>query len=140
MSRIMALDIGMRRTGIAVTDPEQIIATGLKTISTSALKIFLDDFLKTEQVEEVVVGWPKNLDNTDSDVTSFIKNTVVNLQTYFHTLKWHWEDERFTSKMAYKTMGMAGAGKSKMKDKSTVDMLSAVLILQSYLERKRMTS
>lgn len=137
MPRIMALDIGLKRTGIAITDSEQIIATGLTTILTKDLSAFLTKYLSTEMIKIIVVGMPKNLNNTPSESASFVKQTIDKLRNQFLSITWLWEDERFTSKLAYRSMKTAGAGKKEMKNKSTVDMLSAVIILQSYLERNK---
>lgn len=137
MARIVALDIGSKRTGIAVTDPLQLIATGLTTVATDKLQSFLQDYLQKEPVEVIVVGLPRNMDHTYSDSYEMIRQTVEKLSRVINSVRWEWQDERFTSKMALQSMKTAGAGRSKMKDKETVDMVSAVIILQSYMENKQ---
>ncbi len=137
MARIVALDIGGKRTGIAVTDPLQLIATGLTTIATEKLQAFLQEYLQKEPVEVIVVGLPRNMDHSYSESYDMIRHTVEKLSRVINTVRWEWQDERFTSKMALQSMKTAGAGRSKMKDKETVDMVSAVIILQSYMEKKK---
>lgn len=137
MARVVALDIGGKRTGIAVTDPLQLIATGLTTVATEKLQSFLEEYLQKEPVEVIVVGLPRNMDHSYSESYDMIRQTVEKLSRVINTVRWEWQDERFTSKMALQSMKTAGAGRSKMKDKETVDMVSAVLILQSYMENKQ---
>lgn len=137
MARVVALDIGGKRTGIAVTDPLQLIATGLTTVATEKLQSFLEEYLQKEPVEVIVVGLPRNMDHTYSESYDMIRQTVEKLSRVINTVRWEWQDERFTSKIALQSMKTAGAGRSKMKDKETVDMVSAVLILQSYMENKQ---
>lgn len=137
MARIMALDIGGKRTGIAVTDPLQLIASGLTTVATNTLGDFLQDYLSKEPVDVIVVGLPRNMDYTYSESYEMIRKTVEKLSHKLNAIRWEWEDERFTSKMALQSMKKAGAGRNKMKDKEVVDMVSAVLILQSYMEKKQ---
>jgi putative Holliday junction resolvase len=137
MARIVALDIGGKRTGIAVTDPLQLIATGLTTVATEKLQSFLQEYLQKEPVEVIVVGLPRNMDHTYSESYDIIRQTVEKLSRVINSVRWEWQDERFTSKIALQSMKTAGAGRSKMKDKETVDMVSAVLILQSYMENKQ---
>lgn len=137
MARIMALDIGGKRTGIAVTDPLQLIASGLTTVATNILSDFLQDYLSKEPVDVIVVGLPRNMDYSYSESYEMICNTVEKLSHKLNAVRWEWEDERFTSKMALQSMKKAGAGRNKMKDKEVVDMVSAVLILQSYMDKKQ---
>lgn len=137
MARVVALDIGGKRTGIAVTDPLQLIATGLTTVATEKLQSFLEEYLQKEPVEVIVVGLPRNMDHTYSESYDIIRQTVEKLSRVINSVRWEWQDERFTSKIALQSMKTAGAGRSKMKDKETVDMVSAVLILQSYMENKQ---
>jgi putative Holliday junction resolvase len=137
MARIVALDIGGKRTGIAVTDPLQLIATGLTTVSTNTLCTFLQDYLRKEPVDVIVVGLPRNMDHSYSKSYDLIHKTVEKLSREINSVRWEWEDERFTSKMALQSMKTAGAGRNKMKDKEAVDMVSAVIILQSYMEKKQ---
>lgn len=137
MARVMALDIGGKRTGIAVTDPLQLIATGLTTVATDKLQSFLQEYLQKEPVEVIVVGLPRNMDHSYSESYDMIRQMVEKLSRVINSVRWEWQDERFTSKIALQSMKTAGAGRSKMKDKETVDMVSAVLILQSYMENKQ---
>ncbi|MCX7744110.1 MAG: Holliday junction resolvase RuvX [Flavobacteriales bacterium] len=137
MARIVALDIGGKRTGIAVTDSLQLIATGLTTVATEKLQSYLQEYLSKEQVEVIVVGLPRNMDHSYSESYPMIYQTVEKLRQTFNNVTWEWQDERFTSKLALKSMKTAGAKRSKMKNKETVDMVSAVIILQSYLEKKQ---
>lgn len=137
MARVVALDIGGKRTGIAVTDPLQLIATGLTTVATEKLQSFLQEYLQKEPVEVIVVGLPRNMDHSYSESYNMIRQTVEKLSRVINSVRWEWQDERFTSKMALQSMKTAGARRSKMKDKETVDMVSAVLILQSYMENKQ---
>jgi putative Holliday junction resolvase len=137
MARIVALDIGGKRTGIAVTDPLQLIATGLTTVATDKLGTFLKEYLRKEAVDVIVVGLPRNMDHSLSESYELIHKTVEKLSRELHTVRWEWEDERFTSKMALQSMKTAGAKQKKMKDKEAVDMVSAVIILQSYMQKKK---
>lgn len=137
MARIVALDIGGKRTGIAVTDPLQLIATGLTTIATEKLQSFLQEYLQKEPVDVIVVGLPRNMNHSYSESYNMIRLTVEKLSRLINTVRWEWQDERFTSKMALQSMKTAGARRCKMKDKETVDMVSAVIILQSYMEKKK---
>lgn len=137
MARIVALDIGGKRTGIAVTDPLQLIATGLTTVATDRLGVFLQEYLFKEPVDVIVVGLPRNMDHSYSESYELIRKTVEKLSREIQTVRWEWEDERFTSKMAMQSMKTAGASRNKMKDKEAVDMVSAVIILQSYMEKKQ---
>ncbi len=139
MSRILAIDYGTKRTGIAVTDILQIIATGLTTIHTQTLFEFLDTYFKKEPVECVVIGNPKQLDNTPSDSAQHVVGFTRKLKEKYPALKIEMLDERFTSGMAQKAMIAAGSTKKQRQNKETIDMLSAVLLLQNYLEKKKFT-
>lgn len=136
MARIIALDIGGKRTGIAVTDPMQIIASGLTAVQTTDLVAFLKKYFTEENVEAIVVGDSKNLDNSDNDATPIIREIVTLLQKEFPTMPLKMVDERFTSVLASRSMKMAGASRKQMKSKETVDMVSATIILQTYLDSK----
>lgn len=137
MARIIALDIGGKRTGIAVTDPLQMIATGLEGINTTDLVPYLTKYMLTEQVEVIVVGKPMQMDYTESESWANIQQIADKLKQTFAGIQLEFYDERFTSKIAMQSMKMAGAGKSEMKNKKTVDMVSAIVLLQSYLEYKK---
>jgi putative Holliday junction resolvase len=136
MPRILAIDYGSKRVGIAVTDPLQIIATALTTVLSHEIMTYLENYLKTEVVECIVVGEAKNLDGSEADSTRLINDFVKGLHKRFPQVKIEMQDERFTSKMAFDVMLQSGISKSKRRDKKMVDKISAVLILQSYLERK----
>ncbi len=136
MAKILALDYGTKRTGIAVTDDMQIIASGLTTILTKELLPFLKQYFTTENVELVVLGEPKQMDNTASESEVYIQQFVEKFHKKFPEMKVIREDERFTSKMAFQTMIDSGLSKKARKNKALVDEISATLILQSYLYNK----
>ncbi len=135
MARIVSIDYGKKRVGLAVTDPQQIIATGLTTVASKDIFVFLSDYCKKEKVELFVVGHAKQMNNTDSESMQFIKPFVVKLkQTLDIPVEMY--DERFTSKMAFQTMIDGGLKKKDRQNKALVDEISAVIILQSFLESK----
>lgn len=136
MARIIALDFGKKRTGIAVTDELQIIASGLTTVETSDLLLFLADYLTKEHVELILVGKPKQLDNTASESEALIIPFIKKLTAKFPAIPIKREDERFTSKMAFQTMIDSGLNKKQRRNKALVDEISATIILQSYLYNK----
>ncbi len=133
MSKILALDFGIKRTGIAVTDDLQLIASGLTTVETSKLIVFLKEYLQKEEVVLFVVGKPKQMNNTDSESEPIIQKFLHKLQGNFPNIPIRREDERFTSKMAFQSMIDSGLSKKKRQNKGLVDEISATLILQSYL-------
>jgi putative Holliday junction resolvase len=133
MKRIMAFDFGQKRTGIAVTDPLQMIASGLTTIDTHNLVDFLKDYVKTEPVERFIIGEPKSLNNKETHGTELVKHYAGLLQQYFPEVPITFVDERFTSKMAFQSMIDSGLGKKQRRNKALVDEISATIILQSYL-------
>lgn len=134
MGKIMAIDYGQKRVGLATTDEMRIIATGLTTVHVKDIWNYLNDYLKKEKVDCIVVGEPKDLMNRPSDSTRFIEPFVKKLiKTYPH-MDIKRFDERFTSKMAHDTMLVGGLGKSKRQNKSLVDTISATIILQSYMD------
>nr|WP_299384337.1 Holliday junction resolvase RuvX [Allomuricauda sp.] len=135
MARILALDYGKVRTGIAVTDELQLIASGLTTVATKDLLSFLKDYIATERVEKVVVGLPKQMDNTPSESEGLIQGFLKKFKAQFPTMPLDRQDERFTSKMAVQSMIQGGVKKKKRQDKALVDEISATLILQAYLNR-----
>lgn len=136
MSRILAIDYGKKRTGIAVTDPMQIIASGLTTVATYELMPFIENYLKTEQVATIVIGEPKQMDYTDSELGGVIHAFAKALQLKYPALNIERVDERFTSKMAFQTMIDSGLSKSKRRNKALVDEIAATIILQTYMDRK----
>ncbi|MDC6384487.1 Holliday junction resolvase RuvX [Flagellimonas taeanensis] len=135
MARILALDYGKVRTGIAVTDELQLIASGLTTVETKDLIPFLETYFQREQVERIVVGLPKQMDNTPSESEALIQEFLKKMSTKFPTYPVERQDERFTSKMAVQSMLDSGMKKKKRQDKALVDEISATLILQAYLNR-----
>lgn len=138
MARILALDYGQKRTGIAVTDPLQLIASGLTTVATGELLDFLADYLEQEEVERFVIGQPRRMDNSLSDVESDILAFIRKLQQRFPAVPVSRQDERFSSKMAVRAMVEGGMKKKKRRDKAAVDKVSATLILQSFLSSSQL--
>lgn len=136
MSRILAIDYGRKRTGIAVTDPMQIIANGLTTVPTHQLLTFLLDYVQKEDVERIVVGLPKQMNNEASENMSRITPFVRSLQKKLPHIPVEFFDERFTSVLAHRTMLDAGLGKKARQDKALVDEISATIILQGYMESR----
>lgn len=136
MTRILALDYGTKRTGIAVTDPLQIIASGLTTVATPQLLDFLKTYLSKESVSEIVIGKPKRLNNEASESEAYITTFVKQLEKTFPEVRFVRVDERFTSKMAFQSLIDSGVKKKQRQNKALVDEVSATLILQSYLEQK----
>ena len=137
MVRLLAIDFGTKRTGIAITDEMQIIASGLTTVLTKDLISFLKDYFAKENVELIIIGEPKQKDGTHSDVEKCIKNFILKLVKIFPTLRVERMDERFTSKIAFNTMIESGLSKKKRQNKSLIDQISATIILQDYLNRKQ---
>lgn len=133
MGRILAIDYGTKRTGLAVTDEMQIIASGLKTVDTKGLILFLKNYIATENVEKFVVGLPKQMDNTASESEIYIKKFLEQLSKAIPQIPVERVDERFTSKMAFQTMIDSGLKKKQRQNKALIDEISATLILQSYL-------
>ncbi len=136
MARILAIDYGLKRTGIAVTDELQIIASGLTTVATKELIPFLKDYVVKESVELFLVGLPKQMNNEPSQSEAFINPFLNRLKVTFPKIPIERVDERFTSKIAFQTMIDGGLNKKQRKNKALVDQISATLILQSYLYSK----
>ncbi len=135
MARIMAIDYGLKRTGIAVTDPLQIIATGLTTIESPRLVAFLKDYFKKEVVELMLIGEPKNWDDSDTHATPLVRQIMAQLQREFPAIPLKPVDERFTSKMASRAMIDMGMKKKQRQNKALVDEIAATIMLQEYLGR-----
>lgn len=133
MSRILAIDYGIKRTGIAVSDPMRIIATGLTTVDTPKLLQFLKDYCAKEDVEVFVVGEPKHMNNTPSESARLIAPFVEKLRESFPEKKIERVDERFTSKMAFQSMIDSGLKKKQRQNKALIDEVSATIILQDYM-------
>jgi putative Holliday junction resolvase len=133
LPRIIAIDYGLKRTGLAVTDPLQIIATGLTTVETRQLIPFLKDYFSKEQVELIVIGEPKNMDDSDTHATPLVEKCIKELQKHFPHIPVKKVDERFTSKMASQAMIDMGLKKKQRRDKALIDEIAATIILQDYL-------
>jgi putative Holliday junction resolvase len=136
LARILGLDYGTKRTGIAVTDELQIIASGLTTVETKKIFSFLTAYLKNEKVELFIIGEPKQLNYTESESEQFIKKFIKKLSTTFPKIPIKRVDERFTSKMAFQSMIDSGLKKKQRQNKALLDEISATIILQSYLSQK----
>jgi putative Holliday junction resolvase len=135
MARIIALDYGLKRTGIAVTDPLQIIATGLTTIESPTMIPFLQDYFKKEVVELIIIGMPKNWDESDTHGTGPARKAVALLKKHFPQMPLKEVDERYTSKMAKNAMLEMGMKKKDRRDKKLVDEIAATIMLQEYLQQ-----
>ena len=137
MGRILAIDYGRKRTGLAVTDSLRIIATALDTVETLSLLSYLNAYIKKETVDEFVIGMPKTLRNEDSETAPLVRKFIVELKAAFPEKSVHEVDERFTTSMAQQAMITGGMKKSDRQVKGAADKISAVIILQSYMESKR---
>lgn len=132
----MAIDYGRKRTGIAVTDILQLIANGLETVPSVEIINFLKKYFDKEEVELVVVGCPKQMNNTDSESVVYVNEFIKRFEKEFPQKKYIFADERFTSKIAFQTMIDGGLKKIQRQDKAMIDKVSATIILQSYLEMR----
>ena len=137
MPRILAIDYGIKRTGIAVTDEMQMIAFGLTTIPSESALDFLKDYFSKEKVKSVIVGEPKQMDGTPSQSAEIINAFVIKFKVAFPEMKVERVDERFTSKMAFQTMIDSGLNKKQRQNKALVDEIAATIILQDYLRYKK---
>ncbi|PBI85703.1 putative Holliday junction resolvase [Flavobacterium sp. ACN2] len=137
MPRILSIDYGQKRTGIAVTDEMQIIASGLTTIPTHTLIDFLKDYFAKEKVEAVLIGEPKQMNGLPSESASVVNGFVTHFSNIFPDMKVIRVDERFTSKMAFQTMIDSGLNKKQRQDKGLIDEISATIMLQDYLSAKK---
>ncbi len=135
MPRILAIDYGLKRTGLAVTDPLKIICTALTTVESPQLFNFLKDYFKNETVELIVIGDPKNLDDSDTHATPLVKKVIERLKKEFPTIPIVAVDERYTSKMASRAMIDMGMKKMQRRDKSNIDKIAATIMLQEYMEK-----
>jgi putative holliday junction resolvase len=133
LPRIISIDYGLKRTGLAVTDPLQIIATGLKTVESKQLIPFLKDYFSKEQVELIIIGEPKNWDDTDTHATPLVEKCIKDLQKNFPSIPIKKVDERYTSKMAKDSMLEMGLKKKQRRNKALVDEIAATIMLQDYL-------
>ena len=138
MGRIIGIDYGKKRAGIAVTDPLQIIAGGLETVASGELEKWLENYIAGEQVERIVVGCPVMLDGSESDtMTRYVRPFINRLKNKFPDLTVDVFDERFTSKMAVRAMLDGGMKKKDRREKASIDRISAAILLQGYLEQKK---
>ena len=137
MARIMAIDYGRKRTGIAVTDSLQMIANGLTTVPSGELVKFIQNYMAKESVELIVVGQPKQMNNEPSENMRYVQAFVTHLKRTLPQIPVEYYDERFTSVMAHQAMLEGGLRKKKRQEKALVDEISAVIILQAYLESKK---
>ena len=136
MARILAIDYGKKRTGLAVTDPLQITANGLETIATHLLIDFLEKYFRSETIEKVLIGYARQMDGSDSESMNYIKPFVTLFHKKFPEIELVYVDERFTSVLAHKAMLEGGLKKKDRQNKELVDKISATIILQTYLETK----
>ncbi len=137
MARVLAIDYGVRRTGLAVTDSLQIIANGLSTVETKQLLPFLKDYIGREQVERFVVGKPMQTNGRESENLQHVQKFVEQLQKALPDIPIEWWDERYTSVLAHQTMLESGIGKMARRNKALVDEISACIILQGWMERRK---
>ncbi|HEV8283733.1 MAG TPA: Holliday junction resolvase RuvX [Chitinophagaceae bacterium] len=135
MPRILAIDYGLKRTGLAVTDPLKIIATGLTTVESKQLISFLKDYFNKEEVELIIIGEPKNWDDTDTHATPLVKRIIEELQKNFPAIPIVKVDERFTSKIAFRAMVEMGLKKKQRQNKALIDEIAATILLQEYLKK-----
>ena len=138
MARLLAIDYGKKRTGIAVSDTLQIIANGLTTVPSHTTIAFLKDYVAKEPVERIIIGMPRQMNYEESESMQYIKPFVKKLQKELPTIPVEYFDERFTSKMAFQTMIDGGVKKKKRQNKALVDEISATIILQGFMESQRM--
>ena len=136
MPRILAIDYGLKRTGLAVTDPLQIIASGLMTIESQKLIPFLKEYFNKEEVELVIIGEPKNWDESDTHATPLVQAIVKRIKKEFPSMPLQMVDERYTSKMAKQSMLDMGLKKKARRNKALVDEIAATIMLQEYLQSK----
>ncbi|MDP9040332.1 MAG: Holliday junction resolvase RuvX [Bacteroidota bacterium] len=135
MPRIIAIDYGLKRTGIAVTDPLQIIASALTTISSARIFTFLEEYFKKETVELILIGDPHNLDDTPTDLSADVQRIIGILKKKFPAVSVKTVDERYSSLMASRAMLAMGMKKSKRREKGVIDQMAATMMLQEYLSR-----
>lgn len=136
MARIICIDYGGKRCGLAVTDPLQIIATALTTVDTKELFTFLADYFSKEAVELILIGEPLNLDNSPTDATPLVQKAIIDLGKKFPTIPIQTVDERYSSKNAVRAMVEMGMKKNDRRDKKTIDRVAATMLLQEYLSNR----
>jgi len=135
LGRIIAIDYGSKRCGIASTDPLRMIASPLETVQTADLNHFIENYLQQEEVDIIVFGMPSDLRNRDTHITAEVRKVMEKFRNKFNHIQIDSVDERFTSKIAFDTMVAGGLGKKKRAEKERLDKISAAVILQSYLEQ-----
>ena len=135
MARIICIDYGLKRTGLAVTDPMQIIASGLTTVESPKLISFLKDYFSKETVELILIGEPKNWDDSDTHATPLVEKCIKELLKNFPSIPIKKVDERYTSKMAVQSMVESGMKKKNRRNKALIDEIAATIMLQEYLNR-----
>ncbi len=136
MARLLCIDYGLKRTGIAVSDPLQIIATGLTTIASHELISFLKKYFLKEEVERIVIGEPKNLDDSDTHATPLVAAIIKKIKKEFPQMPLHTVDERYTSKLAKQAMLDMGMKKKDRRNKKKVDEIAATIMLQEYMQHR----
>ena len=136
MPRILSIDYGIKRTGIAITDEMKIIASGLTTIPSETLIVFLKDYFSKEKVEQVIIGEPKQMDGTPSQSAEIIEKFIKTFKMSFPEMPLDRVDERFTSKMAFQTIIDSGLKKKQRQNKALIDEIAATIMLQDYMNRK----
>ncbi|MDR0581860.1 MAG: Holliday junction resolvase RuvX [Prevotellaceae bacterium] len=136
MKRIVGIDYGRKRVGLAVTDPLHLFATALDTVAAANVINYLKQYAEKEPVERFVVGYPKNLNNTPAEAAQYVDAFLQQLRKHFPAIPVSLSDERFTSKLAFRAMIDGGVKKMQRRNKATIDKVSATLILQSYLDMK----
>ncbi len=135
--RILAIDFGLKRTGLAVTDPLQMFAQPLDTIPTDEMLTFIENYSAKEKLTEIVVGYPLTLKNELNDVWNFVETKIREIQSKFPDVPVYLMDERFTSSIAQQAIAVSGMGKEKRKDKNLIDKISAAVLLNNYLELRK---
>jgi putative holliday junction resolvase len=138
MARLLCIDYGGKRTGIAVSDPLQIIATGLTTIDTKDFIQFLKDYTSKEKVEKIIIGMPLNMDDTATHATPLVQNAIKQLAKHFPLIPVETVDERYTSKLAKDAMLQMGLKKMQRRDKKLVDEIAATIMLQEYMQQSQL--
>jgi putative Holliday junction resolvase len=136
MARLLGIDFGLKRVGIAVTDPGQVIASPLDVVRPEELAAFLKHYLETNEVEGIVIGDPRQTDNSDSSIRKYVHELAERLKRRFPSLAVYLHDERFTSSLALDAMIRSGSTKKDRKNKGNVDKISAAIILQSFMEQR----
>jgi putative Holliday junction resolvase len=135
--RILAIDFGLKRTGLAVTDPLQMFAQPLDTIPTNEILTFIENYSAKEKITEIVVGYPLTLKYELNDIWSFVEKKIHEIQIKFPHIKLNLMDERYTSSIAQQAIAVSGIGKEKRKDKNLIDKISAAIMLNNYLELRK---